>query len=90
VKRLIVYVLLAVILSGCQQKTSKVEDVFKGVGVGDSRQCVVTQMGEPDGLDFRNHLGISAETVTWKEEGKIFKILFVQERVVSKQMRTAD
>lgn len=87
------FIVFSMVLSilGCSgNATATMEKKFTDIAIGDSRQCVVSIIGNPDNQEFTNLLGITYETTKWKSSGKIFEIHFVNNRVISKRIKTVD
>ena len=73
-------------LQGCSRENPQVVAHFNQIKIGDTRDSLISCMGPPKDREYSNILGLSHETLSWRDGSKSYNVVLFNDIVVAKNL----
>lgn len=83
---LAVVLIMFLFAQGCARENPQVAAHFDQIKIGDTRASLISSMGPPKDRDYSNLLGLSHETLSWREGITSYNVVLVNDLVVAKNL----
>jgi len=76
--------LLFLCLQGCAWDNPQVAAHFNQIKIGDTHDSLISSMGPPNDRDYSNFLGLSHETLSWRDGSTSYNVVLINDLVIAK------
>jgi hypothetical protein len=83
-RAILMLAVLAMAVQGCDSASDRAHlaQTIDMVRVGDTRESVVSRLGQPAGAEFVDLFGLRCEVLTWRAGDELYSVKLVAARVV--------
>lgn len=83
---LVMFLIVFLFAQGCARENPQVAAHFDQIKIGDTRVSLISSMGPPKDRDYSNLLGLSHETLSWRESNTLYNVVLINDLVVAKNL----